>query len=95
MIPRRSLVALLIAVFASVAAAQECPATDAADKVAVYPSTPLNYPMTSDRYAVQYKVNGGAWTDAQVYISVYGGTNSSPTNLLQIILRFRTHRCRL
>jgi hypothetical protein len=75
---RHSLVALLLAVFASVGVGQECPATDAADMTAIYPSTPLTYPMTSDRYAVQYNVNGGGWTNAQVYISVYGGTNSSP-----------------
>jgi hypothetical protein len=74
----RCLVALPLAVFASVAVAQQCPATNAADMAAIYPSTPLTYPMTSDRYAVQYSLNGGGWTNAQVYISVYGGTNSSP-----------------
>jgi len=34
--------------------------------------------MTSDRYSVQYQINGGAWTDVKVYISYYGGTNASP-----------------
>ncbi|HEX7139752.1 MAG TPA: hypothetical protein VF219_18010 [Vicinamibacterales bacterium] len=34
--------------------------------------------MTSNRYAVQYKVGGDAWTSGQVYISEYGGTNASP-----------------
>ena len=42
------------------------------------PATPLTYPMTSNRYAVQYKAGGGRWTDAQVYITYYGATNSSP-----------------
>ena len=40
--------------------------------------TPLTYPMTSDRYAVQYRLGSGDWTDAKVYISYYGGTNASP-----------------
>jgi hypothetical protein len=34
--------------------------------------------MPSNRYRVDYKVNGGAWTPASVNISYYGGTNSSP-----------------
>jgi hypothetical protein len=34
--------------------------------------------MPSNRYRVDYKVNGGAWTQASVNISYYGGTNSSP-----------------
>jgi len=46
---------------------------------ATYLDTPLTYPMTSDRYAVQYKLGQGDWTDAQVYISYYGGTTSSPS----------------
>ena len=36
------------------------------------------YPLASDRYAVQYSINGGASTTAMVYISYYGGTNASP-----------------
>jgi hypothetical protein len=46
--------------------------------IGTYPTPPLNYPMPSDRYAVQYKVNGGTWTQANVNISYYGGSNSSP-----------------
>ena len=65
---------LLIGAGAPVALAQ-CPVTSDA---ATYPTTPLNYPMTSNRYAVQYKAGGGHWTNAQVYISYYGGTNASP-----------------
>jgi uncharacterized protein (TIGR03437 family) len=61
---------------ASDAFPQQCPDTTI---VATYPSPPLTYPMTSDRYAVQYQLdNSGNWTDAQVYISYYGGTTSSP-----------------
>jgi uncharacterized protein (TIGR03437 family) len=46
---------------------------------ATYPNPPLTYPMTSNRYAVQYQLAGSAtWTDAQTYISYYGGTTSSP-----------------
>jgi hypothetical protein len=66
---------LLLAAFASVASAQHCPANDPA----IYPNSPLIYPMTSDRYAVQYKLGSGDWTDAQVYVSYYGGTNASPS----------------
>ena len=47
-------------------------------QIGTYPASPLAYPKTSDRYAVQYSVDGGAFTDARVYISYYGGTNSSP-----------------
>jgi hypothetical protein len=46
--------------------------------VGTYPTPPLSYPKTSDRYAVQYKVNGGDWAQANVNISYYGGSNSSP-----------------
>jgi uncharacterized protein (TIGR03437 family) len=47
--------------------------------VATYPNPPLTYPMTSDRYSVQYQLGGsGAFSNAQVYVSYYGGTNSSP-----------------
>jgi uncharacterized protein (TIGR03437 family) len=50
-----------------------------ADKNSTYRAPPLTYPMTSDRYAVQYQLGGsGTWTTAQVYISYYGGTNASP-----------------
>ena len=45
---------------------------------ALYPAMPLNYPKTSDRYEVQYKLDNGAWTDATVNMSRYGGSNSSP-----------------
>ena len=47
---------------------------------ALYPASPgLTYPMMSTLYAVQYKIGAATtWTDGQVYISVYGGTNSSP-----------------
>jgi len=69
-------VALLLFAYASVALAQNCPVTT---DVATYPNPPLTYPMTSDRYAVQYQLGGsGTFTNAQVYISYYGGTNSSP-----------------
>jgi hypothetical protein len=77
---RLLVVPLLFFAVASVAVAQDCPAVDAA----IYPGFPggpptlLHYPMTSDRYAVQYKLGGGVWTNAQVYINVYGGTNTSP-----------------
>jgi uncharacterized protein (TIGR03437 family) len=47
-------------------------------QIGTYPAAPLIYPKTSDRYGVQYQVNGGEWKDARVYISYYGGTNSSP-----------------
>src|SRR5579862_4317324 len=68
------IVSLLFTFCASTASAQKCPAPDNAQ----YPPTPLTYPMSSDQYTVQYSVNGGTWTDARVYISIYGGTNSSP-----------------
>ena len=57
------------AVCAAAALGQDCPVTmDAA-----------TYPMTSNRHSVQYQLaNSGTWTNAQVYISYYGGTNSSP-----------------
>ncbi len=76
------IVPLLLAVPASVWSAQlitPTPACAVTDKDATYPKTPLTYPMTSDRYAVQYQLgNSGTWTNAQVYISYYGGTYASP-----------------
>jgi hypothetical protein len=65
---------LFLGVFSPAVSAQKCPAPDNAQ----YPSPPLTYPMPSDQYAVAYSVNGGAWTPAPVYISIYGGSNSSP-----------------
>jgi hypothetical protein len=82
--PRFSIVLLLLAICASAANAQCLAASDAADLAAIYPGTAANpnppsvYPLTSDRYAVQYKIDGGTWTDARVYISIYGGTTASP-----------------
>lgn len=67
---------LILAACAAAAFAQDCPVTTDA---ATYPNPPLTYPMTSNRYAVQYQLaNSGTWTNALVYISYYGGTNSSP-----------------
>ena len=80
--PRYSLNLLLMAAFTSICFAQlitPTPACAVVDQGTTYPTPPLTYPMTSDRYAVQYQLgNSGTWTNAQVYISVYGGTNSSP-----------------
>jgi len=73
---RHEIVPLILGAFAAVCGAQNCPVTTDA---ATYPNPPLTYPMTSDRYAVQYQLGGsGTFTNAQVYISYYGGTNSSP-----------------
>jgi uncharacterized protein (TIGR03437 family) len=67
---------LIFAAFAGAAFAQQCPVTTDVD---TYPSPPLTYPMTSNRYAVQYQLaNSGTWTNAQAYITYYGGTNASP-----------------
>ena len=67
---------LLLAACAPLALAQQCPVTTDVD---TYPATPLTYPMTSDRYSVQYQLGGsGSFTNAQVYVSYYGGTNASP-----------------
>jgi hypothetical protein len=88
--PRSAIVPLLLAAFAPIALAQLITPTPGcavppppypgtpANGYALYPATPLTYPMTSDRYGVQYKLDDGAWTDARVYISSYGGSNSSP-----------------
>jgi hypothetical protein len=45
---------------------------------ALYPASPLVYPAASSQYAVQYKLDNGAWTDAAVSMSSYGGSNASP-----------------
>jgi uncharacterized protein (TIGR03437 family) len=75
-------VRLLLGAFVSHAFAQlisPTPQCAVVDKDATYRKPPLTYPMTSDRYAVQYQLGGsGTWTTAQVYISYYGGTNASP-----------------
>jgi hypothetical protein len=54
------------------------PACATSPELGTYPTAVAHYPMPSNRYSVQYKLNGGAWTDAKVYISYYGATNSSP-----------------
>jgi uncharacterized protein (TIGR03437 family) len=75
-------VRLLLGAFVSHASAQlisPTPQCAVVDKDATYRKPPLTYPMTSDRYAVQYQLGGsGTWITAQVYISYYGGTNASP-----------------
>src|SRR5580704_826825 len=63
-----AIVPLLLAPLPRVATAQQCPVTREA----------VTYPMISNRYAVQYKLDRGDWTDAQVRISYYGGTTASP-----------------
>jgi hypothetical protein len=70
-----TIVPLLLAPLTTAASAQQCPVTREA---ATYPDPPLTYPMISNRYAVQYKLDRGDWTDAQVHISYYGGTRASP-----------------
>ena len=75
-------VQVLLGAFVSQAPAQlisPTPQCAVVDKDATYRKPPLTYPMTSDRYAVQYQLGGsGTWTTAQVYISYYGATNASP-----------------
>ena len=72
---RHAIVPLLWAALVGPAAAQ-CPAPDTS---AIYPSPPATYPMTSNRYAVEYQIgSSGTWTGAQVYVTYYGATNSSP-----------------
>jgi hypothetical protein len=53
-------------------------AQQASDGGGTLPVKPLSYPMASDQYAVQYQINGGAWTNAMVFISYYGKTDASP-----------------
>ncbi len=65
-----SLASLLLCI--GIASAQ-CPDNDATP-----PQNPISYPMASDQYAVQYRINGGTWTEALVYISYYGKTYASP-----------------
>jgi len=85
-----TIVALLFIASAATAAAQiitptpSCAVVPApypgtpANGYALYPAPPVTYPSTSGQYAVQYKVANGNWTDAKVYITRYGGSNSSP-----------------
>jgi hypothetical protein len=66
---------------ASIGSAQRIsPAPDCvlSPEFGVYPFPPLHYPMPSNRYEVEYRLNGGVWTTATVNISYYGGSNSSP-----------------
>ena len=79
---RHLLVPLLLAGFTSVAFAQtNCIITDPG---VTYRVPPLTYPMTSDRYAVQYKLGDADWTNATVYISYYGGTDASPLHSVNV-----------
>jgi hypothetical protein len=56
--PRHVLVPLFLAAFASVVATQCSSSTDPVSTTTEkYLTTPLTYPMTSDRYAVQYSVD--------------------------------------
>jgi hypothetical protein len=77
-------IAPLALAFSGMAFAQ-CPVKEPEGVTATYPgmpgsafAQPLNYPMPSDRYAVQYSIDGGAWTPATVHISYYGGTTATP-----------------
>ncbi len=80
--PRHLLLALTLAAIAlvSVCLNAQCP-IKLPPSVAVYPGPtgpPLQYPMLSALWAVQYKVGARDWKDATVYISYYGGTDASP-----------------
>jgi hypothetical protein len=55
-----------------------------------YPTSPLNYPLASDQYAVEYKLGTGGWTNVPVHISYYGGTLASPFNIASGYLSNKT-----
>ena len=78
------LMPLLLLPFASAGEAQQLIPGNIACRVTskeiTYPASPLPYPDTLGPYAVQYRIGIGAWTDAKVFTSVYGGTNASPSN---------------
>jgi lysophospholipase L1-like esterase len=61
----------------AMAGTPQCPLT-ISPLIEVYPASALTYPIPSDQYAVQFKLDGGGWTDAMVYITKYGGTMASP-----------------
>ena len=63
---------LLLTAVAGLASAQ-CPQNDGQVTGGL-----KTYPGASDRYAVQYSINGGASTTAMVYISYYGQSTGSP-----------------
>lgn len=69
---RLTLILVSLGPFSPLALAQ-CPVSDAQAPAAI-----LNYPMVSDRYAVQYSVGGGPMTNANAYISYYGSSLASP-----------------
>jgi hypothetical protein len=80
--PDRWAFLLLWAACASIACAQPCPEVPKMG-TELYPATPLTYPMTSDRYFVEYvEGTGGSpeegWPAPTTYITYYGGTNASP-----------------
>jgi hypothetical protein len=72
-VKRTSKIFLVLLLGAALPASAQCPTTDG--KVI---GPPRNYPMISDRYAVQYQVGGGPLTTATVHISYYGETTASP-----------------
>ena len=75
-IPRNLEIALRLVTLllcAGVALGQQCPTTDA-----TLPVNPFAYPMLSDQYAVEYKIDGGSWVNGKTYISYYGKTDASP-----------------
>jgi hypothetical protein len=81
---RHLILPLLLTAFASVASGQEVLPTSSSPACAVGPAAtyqvpPDIYPLTSNQYAVQYRLGGASgWTDAQVFISNYGETMASP-----------------
>jgi hypothetical protein len=70
---KRAFLSIPLLLCAGVAFGQKCPATDA-----TLPLNPLAYPIVSDQYAVQYKIDGGSWMNGTVFISYYGKTYASP-----------------
>src|SRR5580693_3900975 len=84
--PCRSLLVLLVAGFTSTALAQtNCTSAETncalIETNIIYPTSLLTYPMASDQYSVQYRLGNGNWTNAPVWISYYGGTTASPSNV--------------
>ena len=72
--------ASLVCAFAATVCEQASAAGSCVVHDATPPPIPLTYPNPAgvDRYAVQYSVDDGPWTAANVNISVYGGTLASP-----------------
>lgn len=90
---RRPALFIALAFCAIAATAQQCP-IPFDPTIEIYPKTPKYYPVSSNKYSVEYSFASPTgvlkWIPSQVYISDYGATDASPYHTYSKYLQHAT-----